>query len=256
MWLLRSTAEIGQNCHLPFLFSLRSLNLMTPFFPSSQQLLLCLASDWDEPRGRLQRFERLPAGRWVAVGSALPVTLGRAGLAWGRGLHPALPGRTKREGDGRAPAGAFAITAVFGYGAADGSLARAAKLPYLCATSDLKCVDDPASAHYNCVVDLSVVAAVDWAFSEEMLRRDARYTVGAVVAHNAAPPVAGCGSCIFLHVWEAPGMPTAGCTAMALADMTEIAGWLDGAAVPVLVQLPQVEYEGLREAWGLPDFAG
>ena len=41
---------------------------------------------------------------------------------------------------------------------------------------------------------------------------------------------------------------------MALADMTEVAGWLDGAAAPLLVQLPQVEYEGLREAWGLPAF--
>jgi hypothetical protein len=42
---------------------------------------------------------------------------------------------------------------------------------------------------------------------------------------------------------------------MALADMTEVAGWLDGAAVPVLVQLPRAEYERRRETWGLPAFA-
>jgi hypothetical protein len=39
---------------------------------------------------------------------------------------------------------------------------------------------------------------------------------------------------------------------MALADMTDIAGWLDGAASPVLVQLPLVEYERRRNLWGLP----
>ncbi len=228
---------------------------MTTLFPSSRQLLLCLAVDWQATQGRLQRFERMPDGGWLAVGSVVSVTLGRAGLAWGRGLHPAQPGRTKREGDGRAPAGAFAITAVFGDGAADSPAALAGKMPYLCATRDLKCVDDPASAYYNRIVDRSAVAAADWASSEDMLRADARYAVGAVVAHNAAPPVAGCGSCIFLHVWQAPGMPTAGCTAMALADMSEIAGWLDGAAAPVLVQLPQAEYEWLRAAWGLPLFA-
>jgi hypothetical protein len=50
-------------------------------------------------------------------------------------------------------------------------------------------------------------------------------------------------------------VPTAGCTALALADMSEIAGWLDGAAGPLLVQLPQAEYERLRAPWGLPIFA-
>ena len=228
---------------------------MLPLLPTCRQLLLCLAADWEAPHGRLQRFERLPAGGWAPLGAVLPVSLGRAGLAWGRGLHPVQPGRSKREGDGRAPAGAFAISALFGYGAADSPLARAAKLPYLAATRDLKCVDDPASAYYNCVVDQSAVA-VDWNSCEAMLRDDARYAVGAVVAHNAAPPLAGCGSCIFLHVWAAPGVPTAGCTAMALADMTALAGWLDGAAVPVLVQLPQAAYDDWREAWGLPQLAG
>jgi hypothetical protein len=39
---------------------------------------------------------------------------------------------------------------------------------------------------------------------------------------------------------------------MSLADMTEIAGWLDASAAPLLVQLPQAEYEALRMAWALP----
>ena len=136
--------------------------------------------------------------------------------------------------------------ALFGVAGAESDLVRTAKLPYRPATANHKCVNDPASAYYNRIVDQAAVAQPDWASCENMMRSDQRYFVGAVVAHNAAPPVAGCGSCIFLHVWAAPGMPTAGCTAMSLADMTEIAGWLDGAAAPLLVQLPQAEYERRR----------
>lgn len=181
------------------------------------------------------------------------VTLGRSGLAWGRGLHAevAEEGRFKREGDGRAPAGIFAITALFGYAATDSPFARAAKLPYLAATPDLKAIDDPASAYYNRIVDQSAVTP-DWTTCEDMLRSDERYAVGAVVAHNAEPPVPGAGSCIFMHVWAGEGVPTAGCTAMALADMSEIAGWLDASAAPLLVQLPQAEYAARCGAWGLP----
>jgi L,D-peptidoglycan transpeptidase YkuD (ErfK/YbiS/YcfS/YnhG family) len=181
--------------------------------------------------------------------------LGRAGLAWGRGLHPAMPGLQKREGDGRSPAGVFAITALFGEAEPGSSFARAAKLPYLCASAGLKCIDDAASAQYNRIVHQSRVAQRDWASCEDMRRDDQRYVVGAVVAHNLEPRVPGAGSCIFLHVWEREGLPTAGCTAMALADMTTIAGWLDGAAVPVLVQLPEAEFGSLREVWDLPVFS-
>lgn len=184
----------------------------------------------------------------------MPVSLGRAGLAWGRGLHPALLGRMKREGDGRAPAGIFAIGALFGYAAPDSPFARAVKLPYLHASANLKAIDDPASGHYNRIVDRTAIAQPDWASCEDMLRDDSRYAVGAVVGHNVAPVVAGAGSCIFLHVWAAPGVATAGCTAMSLADMTQVAGWLDGACMPLLVQLPRAAYACLRGPWGLPDF--
>ena len=225
---------------------------------SSRQLILVIASFWDSCAAHLQRFERVRLdGDWRSVGPAIAVSLGKFGLAWGRGLHGEVGGvgPEKREGDGRAPAGMFAITALFGYATPESSFARTAKLPYLCATRDLKCIDDPASAHYNRIVAQSAVAQPDWVSCEDMRRRDQRYAVGAVVGHNCDPVVPEAGSCIFLHVWAAPGVPTAGCTAMSLADMTEIAGWLDGAAAPLLVQLPQAEYERFREAWGLPVFA-
>ena len=171
-------------------------------------------------------------------------------------MHPAMPGLQKREGDGRSPAGVFAITALFGLAEPGSPFARAAKLPYLCTTAELNCIDDPASMHYNRIVDQSAVAEHDWASCEDMRRSDERYAVGVVVAHNSEPSLPGAGSCIFLHVWAGEGVPTAGCTAMSLADMSEIAGWLDGAAAPLLVQLPQAEYEGLREVWGLPALTG
>lgn len=230
---------------------------VSPMLASSRQLLLVVAPVWEGCIGQLQRYQRMSsAGEWQALGQVITVTLGKSGLAWGRGLHPSVSEAEpeKREGDGCSPAGVFSITALFGSAAPDSALALGAKLPYLSATDNLKAIDDPASAHYNRIVDQSTVARPDWVSCEDMLRRDQRYAVGAVVAHNAQPPVAGAGSCIFLHVREAPDRPTAGCTAMALDNMSQIAGWLDAAARPVLVQLPQAEYERWRDDWALPEF--
>lgn len=222
---------------------------------SARQLLRVVAPNWDSSSGQLQLFERRnPDGDWQPIGPPIAVSLGKSGLAWGQGLHPSIAGPSKGEGDGRAPAGIFAITALFGYAASDSPFARATRLPYLLATPNLKAIDDPASAYYNRIVDQSAVAEPDWVSCEDMLRPDERYAVGAIVSHNAEQPVPGGGSCIFLHVWAREGVPTAGCTAMALADMCEIAGWLDASAAPLLVQLPLAEYERLREVWGLPPF--
>lgn len=221
---------------------------------SSRQLLVVRAADWASTTARLQRFARdEPTAVWQAYGGAIKVSLGRAGLAWGSGLHHATGGDqpAKREGDGKAPAGIFAITELFGEAEAGSQFAQSARLPYRCATGDLKCIDDPASRYYNQVIDQREVDTVDWHSHENMLRDDERYAIGAVIAHNSAcRPEAG--SCIFLHVWQAEGMPTAGCTAAALADVTEICLWLDAAAAPLLVQLPQAEYDRYRQAWALP----
>ncbi len=237
--------------------------LPTPEAPLAyaRQLLVVIADDWHSTSATLQRWAR-PAldAPWVAVGPGMPVSLGRHGLAWGLGLPPAdeyagqfpsqLAAPFKREGDGRAPAGIFALPSLFGVAPADSDEARALRLPYQPAHAALKCVDDPTSRHYDRIVD-QTTTAIDWQSAEDMLRGDARYTIGAVIAHNP-DHVAGAGSCIFLHVWQAPGVPTAGCTAGERADIDAVCAWLDGDARPLLVQLPAAEYARRRTAWQLP----
>jgi L,D-peptidoglycan transpeptidase YkuD (ErfK/YbiS/YcfS/YnhG family) len=232
----------------------RELTAYSPL-AASRQLLVVQAPAWPSTAGGLQRFVRADkAADWLPVGGSIEVSIGRCGLAWGIGLHGAVnrDGPRKREGDGCAPAGVFAITELFGQAGRESPFARAARLPYRPATTDLKCVDDPASAHYNQFVNLAQTPMRDWTSHEDMRRDDQRYAVGAVIAHNSPNPVPGAGSCIFLHVWQAAGVPTAGCTAGALADITEICSWLDAAAAPLLVQLPAAEYAHFREAWALP----
>ena len=85
-----------------------------------------------------------------------------------------------------------------------------------------------------------------WNSWEEMKRPDHLYELGAVVEHNAAPVVKGRGSAIFLHVWKAKGVPTAGCTAMAKDDLAALIRWLRPANNPCLIQAPVDELDRLR----------
>ncbi|MBO0857267.1 MAG: hypothetical protein J2P21_02205 [Chloracidobacterium sp.] len=188
--------------------------------------------------------------RWKAVGEKIPVVVGRNGMAWGEGMHGGAIGEgpVKREGDGRAPAGIFGLSLTFGY--APPEQAGDLKLPYVQAVATLECVDDPQSAHYNRIIDRASVEKPDWKSSERMRRDDDQYRWGAVVDHNSngAP---GRGSCVFMHIWESPGKGTAGCTAMDQASMERALRWLDAKKRPLLVQLPEAEFERLRKVWGL-----
>ena len=221
----------------------------------SRQLVLVVADDWNAAAAAMQCYERDgPTAPWRPVGPRTSVTVGRTGLAWGRGLHgrAPLPGPIKREGDGKSPAGAFALPFAFGYAPAE--RAGELKLPYLPLTTDVVGVDDPNSAHYNRLVHASRLPAKDWTSAETMRRADGLYEWGVFVAHNTAPPAAGAGSCIFLHVWAGPGKPTAGCTAMDRREVLRLLRWLDGRARPALVQLPRSALRSLAGPWRLPEF--
>ena len=222
----------------------------------ARQLLIVTTKGWDAVDGELQRYERTEGQAWRPVGERIPIVVGRSGLAWGRGLHGELGGLAKasdpvkKEGDGRSPAGIFRLGSAFGY--APREQAGKVKLPYVQATKTLECVDDPMSDSYNRILDGQRVSAPDWKSSEIMRRDDEQYRWGVVVEHNAPPRQARGGSCIFLHIWQAAGKGTAGCTAMPAAKMEQLLFWLDPQQQPLLVQLPQAELARLREAWRLP----
>ena len=212
----------------------------------SRQCLLVITDSWKSPAGKLTIFERDTAtSSWRKSGRALNVRVGRAGLAWGRGLTTTgnLSGPVKKEGDDKAPAGIFRLRTVFGR-------ERDTKMPFIKINRNIVAVDDPGSRHYNQVLDESKVARRDWKHAEEMFRI-AGYKRGVVVEHNV-PAAAGAGSCIFLHIWEGPAISTSGCTALSEPDLAGIIRILDPSRVPVLVQLPKGEYESLRWKWNLP----
>ncbi|WP_101927019.1 MULTISPECIES: L,D-transpeptidase family protein [Luteimonas] len=241
LWLLAACASSGPIADAP------------TGVAESQQLVVVTSAGWDATGATLQRFERDGTGPWREVGAAVPAMLGRSGSGWGLGLHPAqAEGPQKREGDGRAPAGVFAIGQAFGY--ADAGIGA---LPYAPMQVSHYCVDVPASPLYNRIVDTRDVgeAAVEGASEHMRLDLhndgDSRYRLGFVVEHNAQG-VPGQGSCIFAHLLRRPDETTAGCTAMDAEAMETLLGWLDPARTPRFVLLPADVYQAYQRAWGLP----
>jgi len=218
---------------------------------SSRQLLLVVTKSWSVAEGTLQQFESKNK-TWQPVGAPVRVVVGRKGLGWGRGLHAEQTNSTpqKKEGDGKSPAGIFRLSSAFGY--ATSAEMKLLKLPYAQCTTTLECVDDVNSIRYNSIADARAIERPDWKSSEQMLMKDDEYRLGIFVDHNVAPPAPGGGSCIFLHIWKGAGIGTSGCTAMASSDMEKIIHWLDPAANPILIQLPETEYLRLQNDWQLP----
>lgn len=178
---------------------------------------------------RARLFVRRGVGEaWEAEEPAFAATLGRSGLGWAWDQTVLAEGDepVKREGDGRTPAGVFAAGPPFG-------LAPRSLGGYLRIDSPrAACVDDTRSPHYNGIVEAAAVAE---GHSHERMWEVPLYRQGIVVDHATSASLAG-GSCIFLHVWRAPGRPTAGCVAMAEAEVTALQDAFDGrrAAIAIL----------------------
>ena len=218
----------------------------------SRQLLLVTTADWHQVSGVLRCFERKNVkASWREVGSKIEIVVGRNGIAWGRGLHPATTSEPqKKEGDGKSPAGIFKLSSAFGF--APASEMKRLKLPYLQLTDAIECVDDVPSKRYNSIVDRNQISGVDWKSSEKMLAIGEQYRLGIVVDHNVSPRISGQGSCIFVHIWKGDGSGTSGCTATEKPAMEKLLSWLDAKAKPVLVQLPEAEFRRLQTDWQLP----
>ncbi|MEZ5419972.1 MAG: L,D-transpeptidase family protein [Vicinamibacterales bacterium] len=227
----------------------------TGLLTAAGQLVVVTTADWNAVRGDLRTYERGRDGGWVDArprAAAVPIVVGKNGTAWDPGLVPPVAGPLKAEGDGRSPAGVFALARAFGF--APAGEAGWLKLPYVEVTPTLECVDDPASGDYNQLVDAAAVKP-DWGSSEKMRQIDPAYRWGVVVEYNTSPVVPRRGSCVFLHIGGDRGAGTAGCTAMTEPALKAVMQWLDPARAPVLVQMPVDAYAALRAAWGLPALA-
>lgn len=221
-------------------------------YAKSLQAVVVTTENWEATKGTAQLFVRKTVkSKWNQVGESFAVVVGKNGMAWGAGLNE-LPSDTRRlllkvEGDGKAPAGIFALTSAFG----SSEKPKFVKLPYTKLEEFTECVDDPKSGHYNTMVDRMKVGNFDWKSSEKMLEIGEPYDLGVFVAHNF-PRQAGGGSCIFLHIWKDAETPTVGCTAMTRENIERVLAFLDAKKYPVLIQLPKDSYTQFQTKWNLP----
>lgn len=221
---------------------------------SVRQVIVSQAASWNANTATMQCYQRASArDAWQPVfAKAVPVLLGKKGMAWGRGVFspPANGVPLKIEKDWKAPAGVFQLGSLFGYAATPPGGAR---WPYTQVGPWDAYVDDSGSPYYNRHVRIDPRNGIPpWFEKQKMRLGDAAYKWMLEIRHNQQPAAPGYGSAIFFHVRRGPSIPSAGCTTMAEADLVRLIRWIDPTAAPHYVLLPKADYAALRAAWGLP----
>lgn len=221
------------------------------------QAILGIAEGWNSSQVSLSVVEKNRSGQWVRTLGPIPGRLGSNGLVWGLGLHANPAGATtKREGDGRSPAGIYAIGGLWTTNKTP--VAHHKRIPEVrVGPCDLWVSDTATPRLYNRYVRLDHPASTPWELKEQMRQTDYPHSIKLLICHNTAEtpgrPVVGAGSSIFFHIWRRDGAaPTAGCTSMAEQNLRAIIAKLDPSRSPVYILLPRAEYARLRSAWRLP----
>ena len=147
-------------------------------------------------------------GVWKLKLAPVKASIGRNGLIYEM---------AKKEGDGCTPVGFFELGKLFSYESSIKST-----LPFTQTTSEDKWIDDPNSDDYNKYVR----GATSAKSFENLLLKNIYYKYCMVIEYNTHPVVKGKGSAIFFHVADEKYSPTAGCVAIAEADMLQYLNWL------------------------------
>jgi L,D-peptidoglycan transpeptidase YkuD (ErfK/YbiS/YcfS/YnhG family) len=135
------------------------------------------------------------------------------------GYNGVVPAASKREGDGRTPAGVYGMRSGFG-ALPNPGLAR----NWTVVDANDFWVDDSASAYYN--THQRGPANGRWTSAEKLLNRPA-YDYAQVIAYNEAR-IRGRGSAIFLHVGT--GGATAGCVSLYAPHLVALMRWQGSSA--------------------------
>jgi D-alanyl-D-alanine dipeptidase len=217
----------------------RAMSVLAP----ARQLVTVATPSWNSQTATMAVWERQTSQSvWrqsIELQANFPseAVVGKSGLAWGYG-YAALQGvgesygRLKQEGDGRSPAGIYAIGKRFGF-------AEANSETYRRISADTYCVDDPSSRYYNQIIDANGIAT-DWQSAERMRDIDL-YRSGFAIEYRSDARSRG-GSCIFLHIWRARGKGTSGCTAVPESAMNVLQNWLKPIYKPALAILPRQQF--------------
>lgn len=221
--------------------------------PGVRQLIIAKSSGWDSNSAEMQCYSRdSDRDSWHPLfKNAVPVLLGREGLAWGRGVFkvPNNGQPMKVEKDWKAPAGIFRLGMLFGYA---GSAPKGARWPYTKVGAYDAWIDDSNSPLYNQHVRVDPNNIPPWFEKQRMRLGDAAYKWMLAIEHNTSPAAPGYGSAIFFHVRRGPAKPSAGCTTMAVENLEAMIRWLDPKASPHYVLLPKADYAALKAEWTLP----
>ena len=219
---------------------------------TTRAALLAITEDWNSTQTTLQLYRRkTPSSSWISSGPSTQVHLGRQGLAWGRGLHPAQGGIQKREGDKKSPAGIFSLGSIlYGY-------AAQLSFPgwrYHCVSDRDLWIEDPTSLNYNRHLILNPHEPFPTNHLFDRMRQDEpSHALKLFIQHNAPPQVqSGAGSAIFFHICRGPDSVTTGCTSMTERDLHQLLQTFSPADRPLYILLPRSEYNRLRTPWGLP----
>jgi L,D-peptidoglycan transpeptidase YkuD (ErfK/YbiS/YcfS/YnhG family) len=195
---------------------------------SATRLALVVAGNMQTSAAMLTLYSReRRSAPWRPLGAAQPVRLGENGIAWGAGFTQLARGAepVKNERDRRTPAGIFRIGAPFGFGTS--------KLPHYLQikAGETFCVDDMKSPAYNTI---TTIARAGRHVTGERMHNFPGYRHGLFIDYpsNYSKPL---GSCIFIHIWDAPGEATAGCVAMPEARVVQLQDFAaSGAVIAVL----------------------
>lgn len=234
------------------LFICTSSLFASPVTDNSRALLVAIPDSWNSRHASLQLYRRASArDAWVKTNTPIPVHLGRRGLAWGRGLHPAQPGLQKREGDGKSPAGLFLLGNIL-YGYADRSPIPGWR--YRQVTDRDLWIEEPSSPLYNRHLILSAHEPFPPDHHYHLMRQaDPAHALKLFIRHNAQPDIKpGAGSAIFFHLCRANDAVTTGCTSMEEPAFRTLLESFLPKDESVYVLVPRAEYDRLKAAWKLP----